>query len=227
MKQTSEQSNQAPIDEQQLREQFDEYFMVQQPFTVTLEPVNAAQVPAPHAFIDDIPEVFILASDMQQGDQATLSRLRYENERLAPLFDIVQQQSQRLNIMLGYLLRHQQDAAQQYQGIAFGAGGIRVHSDKPLQVGATFRCKLFIQEDAIALYSYVYVLDSQSADEAGLSQTALAFVRIREDDQELIIRASLHSQSRQLKQRAEQKRLQQSDAVVDDKHTEQPLNNEE
>ncbi len=63
------------------------------------------------------------------------------------------------------------------------------------------RLKIFLREEASAIYCYGQVKQLEPSEHG--THVMLDYVRIREDDRELLVRASLHIQSKQLKLRAQ------------------------
>lgn len=63
------------------------------------------------------------------------------------------------------------------------------------------RIKLFLSQPAAAVYAYGEV--SEVSIEDGRPLVQIRFIRLRDKDQDLLIRAALHEQQQQLKQRAE------------------------
>ena len=110
------------------------------------------------------------------------------------------------------MLRNEDDAAHRFSGKEYGGGGIRVVSDAQLEVGQIFQAKLFFKQEALAIYCYTRLESSEPLDNSDQFLCTLSFERIREEDKELLIRASLHAQSRQLKERSKQRREQKSNA---------------
>ena len=65
------------------------------------------------------------------------------------------------------------------------------------------RLKIFLREEAAAIYCYGQVKQLDGSEHG--THVLLDYVRIREDDRELLVRASLHVQSKQLKLRAQER----------------------
>ena len=74
-----------------------------------------------------------------------------------------------------------------------GGGGLTATLDEEYEIGQPLRTKIFLRNEASAIYCYSQVIDKQD------SLYTLAFTAIRASDQELLVRASLHAQTRQLK----------------------------
>jgi hypothetical protein len=74
-----------------------------------------------------------------------------------------------------------------------------INHDSELAVGTIAELKLFVTEEAAAVFCYGEVIACQQ--EPNGYHIAFIFTRIREQDQELLVRASLHLQTQQLKKR--------------------------
>jgi len=190
-----------------------DFFTIQDDFPVNLVPLdNADQLPNDDEFEAQIPELFLIASSMAESDTHKIQAIKVEQPAGSALVDFLEQQHKRLNILLGYMLRNEDDAAHRFSGKEYGGGGIRVVSDAQLEVGQIFQAKLFFKQEALAIYCYTRLESSEPLDNSDQFLCTLSFERIREEDQELLIRSSLHAQSRQLKERSRQRREQKSNA---------------
>jgi hypothetical protein len=190
-----------------------DFFTIQDDFPVNLVPLDSAdQLPSDEEFEAQIPELFLIASSMAESDTHKIQAIKVEQPAGSALVDFLEQQHKRLNILLGYMLRNEDDAAHRFSGKEYGGGGIRVVSDAKLEVGQMFQAKLFFKQEALAIYCYARLESSEPLDNSDQFLCTLSFERIREEDQELLIRASLHAQSRQLKERSKQRREQKSNA---------------
>jgi hypothetical protein len=83
---------------------------------------------------------------------------------------------------------------------SYGGGGVKFTTNDVYSLGQAFRTKLFLQHEASAVYCYTEVVAIDKLENEQ-SQYTLLFNAIRDSDQELVVRASLHAQTRQLKKR--------------------------
>lgn len=186
-----------------------DFFTVQEDFPVNLVPLESTdQLPSDEEFETQIPELFLIASNMAESDTHKIQAIKVEQPAGSALVDFLEQQHKRLNILLGYMLRNEDNPTHRFSGKEYGGGGIRVVSNKPLESGQLFQAKLFFKQEALAIYCYVRLESAEALDNNEQYLCTLTFERIREEDQELLIRASLHAQSRQLKERSKQRREQ-------------------
>ena len=187
-------------------QQIGDFFTVAESFPVNLQAVDDdSSLPDPWEFESEMPELFSMASNMAGSDQDLLQQLKMDSHQSPVMVQVLEQMNQRMIMMLGYLLRYEDDPNQRFQGTEFGGGGIRLISPDPIADDALFRAKLFFKDESLAIYCYLRccACDARSED-SGYSVT-FEFARILEQDQEHLIRASLHSQSRQLKRRAQER----------------------
>lgn len=186
-----------------------DFFTVRDHFPVNLIALESAEnLPDEEAFVAEIPELFTIASSMAESDQQQLQSIKVEQSSGSALVAFLEQQHKRMNILLGYMLRNEDDPAHRFEGVEYGGGGIRILNDSPLTQGQIFQAKLFFKEEALAIYCYLTLEQCAQDESSDRYLCTLSFARIREDDQELLIRASLHAQSRQLKERSKQRREQ-------------------
>lgn len=186
-----------------------DFFTVRDHFPVNLIALESADnIPDEDAFIAEIPELFTIASSMAESDQQQLQSIKVEQSSGSALVAFLEQQHKRMNILLGYMLRNEDDPEHRFEGVEYGGGGIRILNDSPLTEGQVFQAKLFFKEEALAIYCYVTLENCQQEEDSERYRCTLSFSQIREEDQELLIRASLHAQSRQLKERSKQRREQ-------------------
>jgi len=186
-----------------------DFFTVGDHFPVNLIALESAtNIPDEDAFIAEIPELFTIASSMAESDQQQLQSIKVEQSSGSALVAFLEQQHKRMNILLGYMLRNEDDPKHRFEGVEYGGGGIRILNDSPLTEGQVFQAKLFFKEEALAIYCYLTLENCQHEEDSDRYRCTLSFAQIREEDQELLIRASLHAQSRQLKERSKQRREQ-------------------
>lgn len=194
----------------ELAHEYAQYFSVQQAFSVNLKPLTEGEkVPAEDVFAAEIPDLFKLASDMLVVDQAQLRDLNMTERSAKLIAQILSQQSSRISMILTYMLRQEDDPEHRQQGLAYSGGGLVTHCSTTLAIGDYVQVKLFLPDDYAAIFAYGQVI---AATSDGQPEYTIAFVRLREEDQELLVRASLHAQARQLKQRSAERQQSKSSA---------------
>ena len=86
--------------------------------------------------------------------------------------------------------------------IQFGGGGIILGSDIEVSIGGIIELKLFLKEEASAIFCFAEVIACKPVDDT--YHVSLIFTRIREEDQDLLVTASLHLQAASLRKRKKQ-----------------------
>ncbi|MEG0007164.1 PilZ domain-containing protein [Aeromonas lusitana] len=189
--------------------------MQEQFFSVThATPVNVIPMPADfhlptlEALDAELPEPFRIASAITAIDLVSSRLLRNQNESMHDLVEIINQQSRKIDMIMGYVLAVQDHPEHRFHTLRFGAGQLTYlhprqgHGELP-HLHQIVRLKIFLREEAAAVYCYAEVKHLEAGEHG--THVLLDYVRIREDDRELLVRASLHVQSKQLKLRAQER----------------------
>lgn len=178
-----------------------EYFTVHHAMTVNIEPLAAEEsLPSLEAFETEIPMPFKVASEFSLFEQEnSLQPLDTQNKDISKIVTLLEQQNAKLNLLLSYLLSQQDDTHHRYTSISFGASQLTFYSEQPFAIDALARVKLFLEHPAAAVYCYASVAQC-TAQDAGYHVT-VHYERLRDLDQDLLIRASLYQQQQLLRQR--------------------------
>lgn len=140
--------------------------MQEQFFSVThATPVNVIPMPADFHLpsleeLDaELPEPFRISSAITSIDLVTTRLLRNQNESMHDLIEIVNQQSRKIDMIMGYVLSLQDHPEQRFHTLRFGAGQLTYlhpyhgHGDAP-HLHQIVRLKIFLREEAAAIYCY-------------------------------------------------------------------------
>lgn len=185
----------------QLLHDYKEYYAIKERIQINVRPLAADfSLPSVENFTQSVPEVFKLASEMQAVDTQALASLRGLGDSAGIIADILNQQNRKLNALLGYLLSHEDAEEDRHQTFEYGGAGVGYETNNALPLHTLVELKLFLPAESAAIYSYAEVVECETC-ETGY-RIRLLFVRISDDDREVIVRASLHAQSRLLKKRA-------------------------
>ncbi|MFY8275100.1 PilZ domain-containing protein [Pseudoalteromonas sp. SSDWG2] len=185
-------------------ELFAEFFQIQEPVSIVVEPVREDEVPGTVALLErDIPPLFKLANEVNTLEQSALRPLRLLGETANELAHYLQLQSRKIDLILSHILMQQNTEKPTEKAKSYGGSGFVVVRDTALDQGQFARCKLFLDHEAAAIYCYGEVIEVSQCKDG--FEHKLLFCTIREQDQELLVRASLHAQTRQLKKRHEEK----------------------
>ncbi|MCY7294220.1 PilZ domain-containing protein [Alteromonas sp. a30] len=189
------------------REQFREYFAVKHETNINITPVADGQpIPDVDHLTEHMPYAFRIASDISTIEAKAIRPLRNLSDHASELAEFLNHQSHKIDLIMSYVLRQEDAVDFQFQTLSFGGSGVTVKTDKPLTLGSTHEVKLFLDVEASAVFCFGEVIECEPAtNESTCENTApqynvsLIFTRIREQDQELLVRASLHIQAQQLR----------------------------
>jgi len=192
---------------QQLFEAYQDYFSVEHSISLNVKAINGP-LPGLSELQNAIPPPFLLASDVNSLNSSALRSLNRLGELAEELANYLQQQARKVDLLLHYVLKQQDDTAQRFITQSYSGSGCCYLSETQLAPLQVVEIKLFLANNDGAVFCYGQVLSCEPIDDRW--QIKLVFSCIREEDRELIVRASLHQQSRLLKQKAEQRQQQTS-----------------
>jgi Tfp pilus assembly protein PilZ len=188
---------------EQKQQQFHEFFTIKHNIIVNMQEVEAGFVlPSAEQLTDHMPYAFRIASDLSSIDSKALRSLRGLGEHAVELAEFLNQQSRKIDLLMSLVLQQQDEVENRYLSYEFGGGGVTVICDQEIALGKVMELKLFLNEEATAIFCFGEVISCKPVDEQ--FYVSLIFTRIREQDQDLLVRASLHQQSVQLRRRTEQ-----------------------
>lgn len=219
------------MDQQQLsdlQERYHDYFVVEHSIRINVRPCPEPE-PDDAAFEAMIPEPFRMAGELAFLDKSALKSLNKLGELAEELANYLRVQAKKIDSMMRYILLQQDDATQRFYSTAYGGSALCYRSPTPVEPGTLLEVKLFLADNDGAVYCLARVIAAEALDASGTDaqetdaqaidaaatptsvamqyQIKATYCRIREQDRELIVRASLHEQSRQLKRKAEQRAL--------------------
>lgn len=180
--------------------QYHEFFAIEHEFSVNITPIDNAQAHSFEQFIASIPMPFKLATDMSAIDQSALRSLQNLGNSASQLVNFLNQQSQKIDLLIGYILSQQDEIQHRYKGLEFGGGGIKFITETAFNVGQLLEVKIFLLESNCAMYCYAEVVEIVLANEKFIHKVTFHF--IREEDREVLVRTSLHQQSKLLQKLA-------------------------
>ncbi|MFU2508556.1 PilZ domain-containing protein [Pseudoalteromonas sp. ASV78] len=190
--------------------EFEQYFQIDESNRVNLFAVDDDKVPTTLAQLEaDIPPLFKLANEVSELEQSSLRPLRNLGDLAQELVVFLQAQSRKIDLIMSHILASEQPEDNAMYCDSYGGGGVKLTDTKAYSIGQAFRTKLFLQHEASAIYCYTEVVAVNTVDDEHYQYTLL-FKAIRDTDQELVVRASLHAQTRQLKKRQQQQAEEQS-----------------
>jgi hypothetical protein len=185
---------------------YNEFFSIQHDFSINILPVEANKNISYDQFIADMPMPFKMASDMSTIDQVALRPLQALSGSAGQLVEFLNHQSKKIDLLIGYILSQQDEEEHRYQGLRFGGGGLLFTADKAFDLAQLLELKVFLLNENHAVYCYGEVIEVVQEENDYLHKIIFHF--IREDDREILVRTSLHEQSKQLQALAQQRNLE-------------------
>ncbi|KUE79937.1 hypothetical protein ATO46_17280 [Aeromonas schubertii] len=187
----------------------EEFFSVVHSLPVNVIPVQGDYLPSIAELEAEMPEPFRIASAISAIDLGTSRLMRAQgSEHLQDLIEVINQQSRKIDLIMGYVLAVQDHPEHRFHTLRLGGGELHYlfpfegHGEPP-KSGQLVRLKIFLREEASAVYCYGRVKGVTRGEHG--HHVELDYACIRDEDRELLVRASLHIQSRQLKQRASER----------------------
>ncbi|MDT0594169.1 PilZ domain-containing protein [Glaciecola petra] len=180
-------------------EQFNEFYLI--PFNIKVNVLPCDKEPSSISMADfenSMPYAFKIAGEMAEIQSQTLKPLRNLGDKLNDLVDYLQFQAKKIDLMMSYILQQQDDPKYRQTAIKFGGGGVIVRQNNKVDLGETRVIKLFLESESAAIYCLAEAIVCEQINE---EQTDISYVytHIRERDQELLVRASLHLQTQTLR----------------------------
>ncbi len=182
---------------------YHEFFAIEHEFTLNILPIESNNGLSFEQFVATMPTPFKMASDMSSIDQATLKPLQALSGVAGQLVAFLNHQSTKINLLIGYILSQQDDEKNRYKGIEFGGGGLSFKADKPFELAQLLELKIFFLNENCGVYCYGEIIEVEKKGDTYLHKVIFHF--IREDDREVLVRTSLHEQSKQLQTLAKQR----------------------
>jgi hypothetical protein len=193
--------------------QFNEFFSINYEFSINVVPLENPHTVNYQSFIDNMPMPFKMASDMVSIDQAALRPLQTLSGVAGQLVDYLNHQSKKIDLLIGYILNQQDEEIHRMQGSSFGGGGITFLSEKKIDLATLVELRIFLPQDNCAVYCYgevIEITDVNTVNNDSSFEHKVIFHFIREEDREILVRTSLHQQTKQLQQLAKERSSQQT-----------------
>ena len=182
---------------------YHEFFSIEHNFSINIIPLDRSKGSSFEEFLSDMPTPFKMASDIKNIDQSALRPLQGISGVASQLVEFLNHQSAKIDLLIGYILSQQDDEKHRYTGIKFGGGGLLFTSNKAFEIAQLLEMKVFLLNQNCAVFCYGEIIEIQQDQNAYLHKVIFHF--IREDDREILVRNSLHVQSKQLQELAQQR----------------------
>ncbi len=182
---------------------YNEFFSIEHEFSINILPLPENKVINYEQFLTDMPAPFKIASDMATIDQASLRPLQTLSGVASQLVDYLNHQSKKIDLLIGYILSQQDEEQHRYQGVKFGGGGLLFSANTPFKLAQLLEMKIFLLNENHAIYCYGEVIEIEKEQDQYLHKVVFYF--IQEEDREILVRTSLHEQSKHLQALAKQR----------------------
>jgi len=189
-------------------DKFNEFFSIEYPFHVNICQIYQSNIPTYEQFLSQIPMPFKMATEVMTIDQAALRPIQGLSGVASQLAEFLNYQSQKIELLVTYILSQQDEEQHRYCANKFGGGGIVFSSVKPFELGSILEMKLFLLEANCAVYCLGEIISTEQLDNNFHHQ--VIFHYIREEDREILVRNSLHEQSKQLQSLAKKRHIETS-----------------
>jgi hypothetical protein len=188
-----------------LKEQYNDYFIIEHDIRINVKPF-AGEEPDEQQFERLIPEPFLMAGEQVLLEQSALKSLNRLGELAEELAVYLRIQARKIDSMMRYILMQQDDPQCRHFSHSYGGSALCFDHETAFTEGALLEVKMFMDNSDGAVFALVRVIGVEPVGDKFRIRTT--YTRIREQDRELIVRASLHQQSRQLKRKAELRQQQ-------------------
>jgi hypothetical protein len=184
--------------------QFEEFFSINYPFSINAVIIEPETSLSYQDFMNTMPMPFKMASEIITLDQAALRPLQTIGSVAGQLVDYLHHQAQKIDLLVSYILSEQDNEQHRYQGSHFGGGGVIFTSKHSFSVGQFLELKIFLHDDNCAIYCCGEIISASSQSDE-LTSYKVIYHHIREEDREILVRCSLHQQSKQLQALAQKR----------------------
>ncbi|MFD2166065.1 PilZ domain-containing protein [Thalassotalea euphylliae] len=188
-------------------QQFDEFFSIEHQFNINIRPLEKHEAVSYDHFVANMPLPFKMAAEVMTVDQGALRSIQSLSGVASQLVDYLNHQSHKLDMLVGYILSQQDEPTNRFLGVRFGGGGVIFFSEQPFELQSLLEMKVFLLEENCAIYTAGEVVETTEVE--GGYHHKVVFKYIREEDQEVLVRHSLHQQSKQLQALAQKRREKQ------------------
>ena len=175
---------------------FNEYFSISHDFSLNVKQLPTQQHYNYSDFLALIPTPFMLATQVVAIDNIALQPLQTVSGVANQLAQYLTLQSQKIDLLMNYIISQQDEAAYRYQGVRFGGSGLNFIAETPMNINDNVELKLFLNIDNCNIYCHGEVIGIEKIDDSYHHQ--VLFHHIRDDDRELLVRCCLHTQQKQL-----------------------------
>lgn len=181
---------------------FNEFFSIEHQFNINITPLEANELNHEN-FVNSIPLPFKIASEVNRIEQSAINPLASLKHDAAQLVTFLNNQSQKIDLLVSYILNQEDNINERFSGIQVGGAGIVFESSAPYTDSKSLSLKLFFTQENCAVFCYGEIISEEQIDNK--YRYKVLFSQIQDEDRETLVRASLHLQSKQLKKLAQQR----------------------
>jgi len=179
-----------------------QFFSIEHAFLINYQALASdATLPNAVEFDAMIPAPFKLASHINNIEAQALRPLRSLSENAHDLAEFLNLQSKKIDLMMNYILTLGADNQQRLLGTHFGGSNVVFLNTQPTDVDRLIKLRIFIEDNNCAIFCIAKIIECDHVEDHFV--TNVEIVMIGDEDQEQLVRTSLHVQSSQLKARAE------------------------
>ena len=175
------------------------FFSIPHLFKVYLEPWNSNQ-PLPNT--DEIKNLqstgLRLVNETKELENTCLFKLRQIEIDAKPIVDYLKLQSQKIDLVLQFMLEQEMHHGDLYSGVKFGGGGFSIKSATAFAERAHFKATLFIKDELICVLCIAEVNKCKKGEVDPYYSVNFNFKVIQTNDIEQLVQASLRVQQKQL-----------------------------
>lgn len=184
------------------RNEYAAFFMLAYPVALNVRWLDTTHPEPDEALLlRTMPDAFLIANEAAALQQTALRPIPSLGEAGVALSAYLTLQSRKVDLMMSYILQQQDDPARRFMSDKIGGAGVAFTHLTPVALGTYAEVKLFIQEEAAAIFCYAEVISCDPKPDSSGYNIALLFNAIREDDQETLVRCTMHLQTKQLRAR--------------------------
>jgi hypothetical protein len=187
--------------------QFSEFFSIKNSFNINTASLQNQQL-SYDDFLALMPAPFKLANDIITLDQAALAPLQALSGIAGQLVQYLNHQAQKIDLLVGHIISEQDSSEHRAHGLSFGGGGLEFTDTNTFSLNEIVELKVFLSHENCAIYCHgevikiEHVKDDKHDDDFSYQ---VIFHHIREEDREILVRSSLHLQTKQLQQLAKER----------------------
>lgn len=181
---------------------FNEFFSIEHTFNINISPLET-QALNYDAFVQSIPLPFKIASEVSRIEQSAINPLASLKHDAAQLVTFLNNQSQKIDLLVSYILNQEDNIKERFSGVQVGGAGIIFESESPYTESKALALKLFFTQENCAVFCYGEIISEECIDNR--YRYKVLFTQIQDEDRETLVRASLHLQSKQLKKLAQER----------------------